>query len=94
MEEPHAPQFRELIDFLARVPSVQVTDRPKRGIGSAIEPSGWWVKFSLDISNPLAWNAVQELGHVLNYLSLDEPLPTVLSPCPRRPISMAALRSS
>ncbi len=80
MEEPHDPQFRELIDFLARVPSVQVRDRPKRGIGSALEPSGWWVKFSLDICHPLAWNAVQELGHVLNYLSLDKPLPTVFKP--------------
>ena len=34
MEEPRDPQFRELIDFLARVPSVQVRDRqPSRAVG-------------------------------------------------------------
>lgn len=40
----------------------------------------WWVKFSLDIHHPLAWNVVQEFGHILNYLSLDEQLPTVFKP--------------
>jgi hypothetical protein len=31
-------------------------------------------------NHSLAWNVVQELGHVLNYLSLDERLPTVFMP--------------
>ena len=30
----------------------------------------WWVKFTIDIEHPLAWSVVQELGHVLNYVSL------------------------
>jgi hypothetical protein len=38
------------------------------------------VKFSLDINHPLAWRVVQELGHVVNYLSLDERLPTTFMP--------------
>lgn len=40
----------------------------------------WWLKFSLDIENKLAWNVVQELGFVINYISIDERLPTVLYP--------------
>ena len=38
------------------------------------------MKFSIDIENPLAWHVVQELGHVLNYLSLNERLPTTFKP--------------
>lgn len=50
-------------------------------VGSGFAEQGqWWVKFSIDIDHPLAWNVVQELGHVLNYLSLEEKLPTVFMP--------------
>jgi hypothetical protein len=68
-------EFTRLEAFLLRVPSV-------RGpIGKGREAGGqWWVKFALDIDHTLAWNVVQELGHVLNYLSLDERLPTVFKP--------------
>jgi hypothetical protein len=38
------------------------------------------VKFTIDIEHPLAWNVVQELGHILNYLSLEERLPTLFMP--------------
>ena len=40
----------------------------------------WWIKFSLDIEHSLAWHVVQELGHVINYLSLNERLPTIFYP--------------
>jgi len=40
----------------------------------------WWVKFKIDIKHPLAWQVVQELGHVVNYLSLNEKLPTAFYP--------------
>jgi hypothetical protein len=67
--------FDELITYLRRVPAIA------HSIGSGkFDDSGWWVKFSLDISHPLAWNVVQELGHVLNYLSVEERLPTVFMP--------------
>ena len=66
--------FVSLRDYLGRVPSVTGT------IGAGGDDSGWWVKFTIDINHPLAWATVQELGHVLNYLSLDERLPTIFRP--------------
>jgi hypothetical protein len=64
-----------LIEFLKRVPAIRGT------IGSGVTDEGlWWVKFAIDIEHELAWNVVQELGHVLNYLSLEERLPTVFMP--------------
>ncbi|NET91604.1 MAG: hypothetical protein F6K45_26645, partial [Kamptonema sp. SIO1D9] len=38
------------------------------------------VKFEIDINHELAWNTIQELAHVLNYLSIDERLPTTFYP--------------
>ena len=68
-------EFDSLLAFLQRVPAVQGS------IGSGrFENGNWWVKFGLDIENPLAWHAVQELGCVLNYLSIDERLPTTFFP--------------
>ena len=67
--------FQTLIDYLASVPSV------KGKIGSGVfDEGGWWVKFGIDIDHPLAWHAVQELSHVLNYMSLNERLPTSFHP--------------
>ncbi len=64
-----------LLGFLERVPAIQTP------IGSGVlQPSGWWVKFGIDVGHPLAWRTVQELGHVLNYLSINERLPTVFMP--------------
>ena len=61
--------------YLARVPAID------QAIGKGVLESGcWWVKFSIKIDHPIAWNVVQEFGHVLNYLSLDERLPTVFMP--------------
>ena len=77
---PHHPRFHKLLDYLARVPSVEVNDTPSRGFGSGQDEALWWVKFSLDVDHPLAWNVVQELGHVLNLLSIEEPLPTLFKP--------------
>ena len=42
--------------------------------------SFWWVKFRLNLDDPMAWQVVQELGFVLNYISLEERLPTVFMP--------------
>jgi hypothetical protein len=68
------PAFQPLADFLARIPAVQ----PWMGSGKG--EHAWWVKFGIDIEHPLAWRVVQELGHILNYVSLDERLPTVFKP--------------
>lgn len=80
MTRTHDPRFAKLIDFLARVPSVATNTTPSIGIGSGLEKDFWWVKFGLDIDHPHAWQVVQELGHVLNYLSVNERLPTIFKP--------------
>jgi hypothetical protein len=66
--------FTPLEAFLNRVPAISGP------IGNGTEDGMWWVKFAIDIEHELAWRVVQELGHVLNYVSLDERLPTVFKP--------------
>jgi hypothetical protein len=67
--------FTTLLSFLRRVPAVDDS------IGHGAEDDGlWWVKLRIDVRHPLAWNVVQELGHVLNELSVEERLPTVFFP--------------
>ncbi len=67
--------FKELIDFFRKIPAVDTS------IASGIhEDNNWWIKFSLDIKHDLAWHIVQELGHILNYLSVNERLPTSFYP--------------
>src|SRR5215212_1003399 len=81
MSEPaHHPRFANLIGFLRRIPAAEVNDTPSGGFGSGGDDSSWWVKFSISVDHPLAWNTVQELGHVLNYLSTSERLPTSFKP--------------
>ena len=60
--------FDNLRAYLARIPALDCR------IGSGVEDD------AIDIQHPLAWNVVQELSHVLNYLSLNERLPTVFMP--------------
>lgn len=72
--------FAPLLHFLYDVPAIALTDTPSRGIGSGIDGGIWWIKFAIDIDHPLAWRVVQEFGHVLNLLSLEEPLPTLFKP--------------
>src|SRR5438093_1333184 len=67
--------FDTLETYFKRLPGVD----GKIGTGRAGD-GNWWVKFSIDLDHPLAWNVVQELGCVLNYLSIKERLPTVFMP--------------
>ena len=77
---PEQTPFLPLLELVSSIPSVVGS------IGSGFAEQGhWWVKFSIDIDHPLAWNVVQELGHVLNLLSLEEKLPTVFMPVSPRP---------
>ncbi|HLW51578.1 MAG TPA: hypothetical protein VKW06_01945 [Candidatus Angelobacter sp.] len=72
--------FQSLIELVSGIPSVN------RPVSSGFAEQGhWWLKFSIDIDHPLAWNVIQELGHVLNFLSLEEKLPTVFMPVSPRP---------
>jgi hypothetical protein len=67
--------FASLTSYLERIPAIN------KGIGTGVDDNQfWWVKFSIDIHHRLAWHVIQELGHVLNYLSLDEKLPTAFFP--------------
>ena len=64
-----------LVGFLKRIPGVVGT------IGSGTFKNGnWWAKFTIDIDHPQPWKVVQEFGYVLNYLSLNQRLPTVFMP--------------
>jgi hypothetical protein len=61
--------------FLVEVPAIVAP------IGQGVNQEGmWWVKFKIDIKHPLAWQVVQEIGHVVNYLSLNEKLPAAFYP--------------
>ena len=66
--------FSKLEEYLLRIPCISGS------IGKGSDESGWWVKLTIDIEDSIAWHAVQELGHVLNYLSIDERLPTSFQP--------------
>jgi hypothetical protein len=76
----HHPRFQPLVDYLARLPAIETDATPRKGIASGTEDDLWWVKFGVLTDHPLAWSVIQELGHVLNYLSPSERLPTVFKP--------------
>jgi hypothetical protein len=67
--------FTTLTEYLATVPTI--TGAIGHGAG---DDGRWWIKFEIDINHKFAWHTVQELGHVLNYLLLDERLPTSFHP--------------
>jgi hypothetical protein len=49
-----------LTAFLAHIPAIHGTISSGR-----FDSGNWWVTFQIDITHPLAWRVVQELGHVL-----------------------------
>ncbi|WP_367388561.1 hypothetical protein [Lewinella sp. LCG006] len=67
--------FTELTNYLKRIPTIN--SDIATGVG---EDGLWWVKFQIDIDHKLAWQTVQELGSVVNYLSFEERLPTIFYP--------------
>jgi hypothetical protein len=73
-------EFAELEAFLRRVPGIDSSMRGCKMGRGRFDNGKWWVKFSIDIDHPLAWNVIQEMGNVLNYLSVTEQLPTVFKP--------------
>lgn len=60
--------------LLTSIPCIQFVGTSEIG-----EPF-WWLKFGIDIHSKIAWPIVQELGHILNYLSVDSKLPTSFYP--------------
>lgn len=64
-----------LTDYLSEIPAIEPT------MSSETDEAGrWYLKFRLDILHPLAWRVVQELGNVVNLLSVNERLPTIFYP--------------
>ena len=77
---PEPELLEPLLAFLEQLPAIDLP-AGRKSIGAGVTDDGrWWVKFSLDTTHPLAWRVIQELGHVLNYLSVGERLPTVFKP--------------
>lgn len=72
---PEEYSFEKLLVLLSRIPAVEA------GIGTGrLGSAGWYAKFGIDIEHKLAWHVVQEFGHILNYVSIKERLPTVFKP--------------
>lgn len=69
--------FDRLYEYFCKVPSVQKNMIDAYGTDGQ---HAWWFKFQINIEHPLAWQTVQELGHVLNYISRNERLPTQFLP--------------
>jgi len=67
--------FAGLLEFVLKIPGV------KKGVGKgSYEDGTWWVKFQIDTEHNLAWHVIQELGCIVNYISINERLPTIFYP--------------
>jgi hypothetical protein len=75
-----ADEFAALEAYLRRVPAIGPANEGCLFGKGRFDNGNWWIKFSIDIDHPLAWHTIQELGNVLNYLSVTERLPTVFMP--------------
>ncbi|MBI1359766.1 MAG: hypothetical protein GC155_05710 [Alphaproteobacteria bacterium] len=76
----HHSRFQKLVDYLARIPAIEINDTPSLGIGSGGEGGAWWVRFAIDIDHELAWETVQEFGHALNDPSVESRPPVAFKP--------------
>lgn len=73
-------KFENLLSFVEKMPAIDLpAGRKSIGFGE-FEDGNWWIKFKINTGHDLAWRHVQELGFVLNYVSIEEPLPTVFKP--------------
>lgn len=72
--------FEKLLAYLEKLPAIDLPAGRKSFGHGGLDGGNWWVKFSLNTAHPLAWRHVQELGFVLNELSVNERLPAVFMP--------------
>ena len=64
----------QLVTFIRALPGVALISNSSSG------QHRWWIKFTIDLADEFAWRVIQELGFVLNFISLTELLPTVFKP--------------
>ncbi len=64
-----------LTNYLCKVPAI--TGKISSGF---LNDGRWWVKFTIDIRHPACVESCPRTRTVLNYVSLDERLPTVFIP--------------
>src|SRR5215475_6221364 len=75
-----SPDFEKLLAFMEKLPAIDLP-AGRKSIGRGTSENGnWWVKFTLNTKHDLAWRHVQEMGFVLNYVSVEQRLPTVFMP--------------
>ena len=68
-------EFSTLKEYFDKIPAI------KAPVSTGTDEQGcWWMKFQIDIAHALAWEVVQELACVINYLSINERLPTSFYP--------------
>ena len=82
-----ADRFFKLTNLITDIPTI--CNPIKTGTH---ENGFWWVKFSIDTSNPLAWNVIQVFAYVINYLSISERLSTVFYPVAQPPFSADSMQ--
>lgn len=75
MSRKKKPQTEKLTEFLRHLPAVREPIDSSHG-----RDGRWQVRFYLNLDHPLAWNVVQELAFVLNWLSVSEQLPARFYP--------------
>ena len=75
-----AHDFEKLLAFIEKLPAINLPAGLKSIGRGLFENGNWWVKFSLDTTHRLVWRHVQELGYVLNYVSVEQRLPTIFMP--------------
>ena len=67
-------EFKSLLNIIEKVPGVN------KPISYGYQNNLWWVKFSINIEHCLAWIVIQEFGHLLNYMSVNDRLPVRFYP--------------
>jgi hypothetical protein len=72
--ETMAAGLAKLRTLLSRIPGVRVLS-----VSRDTEPY-WWLKLTINQDSRIAWHVIQELGFVLNDISLGERLPTIFMP--------------
>ena len=67
--------FETIKEYLGKIPAIESPIAT-----GANEEGFWWIKLTINLEHEFAWHTVQELGHVINYISISERLPARFYP--------------